>query len=593
MTSYIKAAICAGLISIYALTVILLIGSDSTSGDDKAYLFFKESNYKMAFAFTEELEKDSNSYKYPLFQGYILREDKNIEKSTFFFKKALKPHKIGKNFKELLEIHLNLAFNAYLQNDLKTLKDEMLCLKQLQNSNKNLGKSSQYIDLFKGIEALLEKDHEKALAFFQKHQTFFSLSPWMKCSFEKQFTKIFLEFQIIHCLIETNRFNLAHQMLDNNQKIKLTHEELDSIYFLKAYIYLKEYCNTPFKNETNYLLELKKIKNKEIIVNKFKANLLELEQDFFNYAKTNDWNRFSHNFAFLDEIFWIDNVNSCSSCLSKVIDQKLALKTPVEALNLINKTDGDLHVKLLYNVSEMMKKKLREKDFEKLVQHIHLNKSLNSDCTFTNDAFVTEIADFSLEMVLSNKDKIESILSCINLWKPLEKSQANKVHFAKKLVNSAKVLWLVEKEYNKATMLFEAAYEIPENKTAVLEALETTVSFIHKKAVKEDLVHEYFHILHIVKTLKLKAVNIYDEQEKNQLLDDASYFFSRSLYDKAYERASFVVAIDPHNKEACKIAGLSAFELGNFAIALNNLKLIQNPSPSILKILKIIEPKPN
>lgn len=552
----------------------------------------------MALGFTEELEKNSSSAKYPLYQAYILRERQQFERSNVALKKSLKPAKTGKNAELLTEIYLNLTLNAYLKGDDSAFQESLKTLKQIKQSDQKVQQICQYIDLFRGIEAFSNEDYQKALTLFEKHKTFHSLSPWMKCCFEKHFTPFWLNKHIVHCLISTGKFSLARQKLDEMRALK---EEAEPFFVLKALSYFKEALPLPFEKKRSLheyaILEISKIENKEIVAEELNEISMQLQKDLLRFAKLKNWDDFT---LYLESIHQLQSTNTdyLISGLMAEIESELTKNNPSHAFTLLQKVQGPFRVKLLYNIHLTMENALNRRDVNRLQAYADLMKPLVSEKEFNDEGLASQVED-SIFVCLNCRDNksanIKKAISLLHFLKNMENRPETRLQLAKKLLTQAELIWVLDSNYSEALELFQIAAQTAnvENQPIIQQLLEEKISSIYRKAFNNDAIEQYSYLLEAVKTLKLKTINMYDEQEKNRLLEDAEVFYLKGYYNQSYKKAAFVLELEPNNESANRIVGMIAFETGHSSEALYHLKKLGKPDSSVLEALKILQPKLN
>lgn len=598
MNAQYKIAIIIASVFIFSSSGIIIWTANSPKVDDKAFLLFQKSEYQMALGFTEELEKNSSSAKYPLYQAYILRERQQLERSNVALKKSLKPAKTGKNPALLTEIYLNLILNAYLKGDDSAFQESLKTLKQIKQSDQKIQQISQYIDLFRGIEAFSNEDYQKALHLFEKHETFHSLSPWMKCCFEKHFTPFWLKKHIVICLISTGKFSLAREKLDEMRVLK---EESENLSVLKALSYFKEASLKPFETKRSLhesaIFEISKIDNKEIVAKELNEISTQLQKDLLRFARLKNWDDFR---LYLESINQLPTTSTdyLISGLMAEIESGLTKSNPSHAFILLQKVQGQSRVKLLYTIHLKMKEALNNRDVNSLQAYADLMKPLVFENEFNIDQLAAAVEE-SIFACLNCRDNksanIKNAIFLLDFLKNMENRPAASLQIAKKLLTQAELIWVLDGNYTQALELFQIALQNVniENQPIIQQLLEEKMSSIYRKAFNNDAIEQYFYLLEAVKTLKLKTINMYDEQEKNRLLEDAEVFYLKGYYNQSYKKATFVLELEPDNESANRIVGMIAFETGHPSEALQHLKMLRKPDSSVLEALKILQPKLN
>lgn len=475
----------------------------------KAFEFFKKSQYEMALGFAN---------KSPLLEAYILRESHHIETSNAKLKKALR--KVNTT-KELVEIELNLVFNAYLLKDRLLFNQHMVELKKIENSGIDLKGDLPFFSIFKALDAFFEKDYEHAYFYFEKQENSSFSSPWMEYAFKKEFNDGFIAENMAFSLMQTGRFHLAQE------KLKAIKKQNESRYY-----FLKAFYATLLKHSdaTKYLakIDLQKFNSEDYII-------------YFDFAKKYCVTSFQKK-SWEEFCLWQDFFNYFVGFtdLHGLIE---SLKNEGTPAVLSQKLRGELLVKLLYISSQEVKQAFILKDFETIEKNIGI----------LEDEFLIEKANIvCFELLNCKNESTETCIRAINFWSKIEKNREKRLAFSKKLVALTAKIWFAEAKPEKAKELFKLAFIIPfdEDKKTLLEILEDALLAVNKKAIESDLINHYYYVLEVAKALNLNMIKLYNQQEKNDLLKSAKIFLSRGHYKQALERARFLLLLDEQNKEA-------------------------------------------
>jgi|GEM_PF-2207065 len=593
MSFYLKFTIFLSSIFISTSLGIFFWNSNTLKTDDKALYFLQNGETKRALLLTQELEKNSTSAKYPLYQAYILRERNQIAESTAALKKSLRASKTGKNPDLLTEIYLNLILNEYLKDESQALQTSLKSLKQLVFSEKPKHSKSPYMDLFSGIEAFSNKDYKKALFFFQKEKSYSYFSPWMKYSFEKQFTPFWINKQIVRCLIEECQFNQANHQIDEMASLAADNEK-SIIHSFRAFLFFRQAIEKPneFMNlQHSALSELSKITDKELVRDELNEINSILNNHLLKLLDQKSWNEFNCCLNSISEVASIVDLESLIPVLQMEIDSKLINGKTEDAFVILQKIRGSIRVKLLYMINLTLQNALKNEDIARLKAYIDLLKPLIETREFDETSIINQIADASFTCLNCKTNKIEKGILLLNFWHSLEKNPKTRISFAKRVITQGELIWHQNEKYNEAIELFKIALNFPENEDQpiILELLERSISSIHQKALNKDALEELIYLVKAVKALKLKSVNIYNEYEKKQQLDDAEVFFAKGYYKQSYKKASFVLELEPTNEKANRMMGFIAYETGELSEALRYFSIMKQPDSSVLETIKLLK----
>ena len=589
MKFYIKATIFTSFIFI-CLSLGLFYKNSSASNNSRSYYLFEAADYKRALAYTSELEESSNSAKFPLYKAYILREQDKLTESTGALKKALRRLIPSPKVDLFEEIHLNLLLNSFLSRDSIEFQESLSNFRPLTSS------ANPYIDLFVGIEAFLNQDYQKALPIFQNHQTYsYSLSPWMKLAFEKQFSKEWLNKHIVLCLIEESLYSLANKKLDDMLENNNEDNNIDSVHLLRSFCYFKQSEENPCEIALTLhasalheidVLNLDKIRNDKEQSDDLKMMILKLQAHILKSAKHKSLDEFS---LYLNSFQFFANDEEIETLVKRLI--KIISELDEETSStLLQKIDGKTLVKLLYINRQLMEEMIKKGDLENLNKTMRLMKPFNSK-DFDFVASTNQIAkEFALTCLKGESVKTELGISLLHFYRQHENDSKSRLELAKKLVDLAKYLWLQD-NYEKAIKIWKIAKDFPSNqdKPGILENLEQMVLSFYKNAANYELGIPCFYAAKAVKILELNRLTLCNQKQKNRIIEDATYFFSKGHNNIAREKALFILELDPENEIANRIIGLIAYENGNFEKAYVHLIKIKQPNLNILEILKQIK----
>src|SRR5262245_31577471 len=77
-------------------------------------------------------------------------------------------------------------------------------------------------------------------------------------------------------------------------------------------------------------------------------------------------------------------------------------------------------------------------------------------------------------------------------------------------------------------------------------------------------------------------------QSIGEMLQEAQNFFQTKKYEEAKRVAQGILKVDPKNARAKKILGLAAYNLGDYSIAFENLKELEDPEFEITPVLAVL-----
>lgn len=558
---------------------LFLWNSHAINNDQKAFSFLEAKQHKMALAFLDALDADAKRAKFELYRAYVLREQNSLTESTTSLKKALERDASKKEIH--LEILLNLCFNAYLTKNSSLMQESLIHLRQLPSSN-------QYANLFKALEAYSLKDYQKALSYLEDYKSEKPLSPWMQFAFEKHFSQDWIDKHIVLCLIEESLYTQANRKLDLMKESDLTH-------FLRALCYFKTSQEISF--EIAFTLHKKAITelsllNNETDLNDDLKNLKDwLQSMSLHFAVSRNFSEFSLYSSSFQSLATNEELAHFAPLLNSEIERTLSCNEKISALNLLQHVHQNILVKQLYMIKQAMHEMVKKGDVEQLENYFNLLSSFQSQESDLNQ-FTKDVAETAFATFVQKKGNKETGIHLLTFFDTHETNAEIRLEVANKLINLAKCLWLQDENYEKAIQLLTFAKNIPseENGELILDNLELTILSLYNKAKNQDLALPCLYAVKAANRLNLN-LQLCDAGQKQQLVEDALFFFEKGHDGIAYEKALFILELEPENKQANRIIGLIAYDKGHFEKALAHLTQIKEPDLTILKVLKHIQPK--
>jgi len=552
MSSYIKAASIVALGFLYAFFGYLYWGSKPVGGEDRAFLLFKEKEYHIADALVEELQKFSSAPNYTLYHAYILRAKNQLVLSDDVLDRSLKRSKLEKNKKLVPEIYYNIALNAYLENDAAKLK---AVIDKMRDSVRNI--DNQWLRFFVGLEMHLKGNDAEATMAWEHLSKLKHPSPWMALAFETYFSDEWFELRFAKAEIEKGEFEKAKNRLEAIAKadnIKTSSEAN----FLLGLTSVEHALNLPHEEALPHYDQAVACFEKSVdSVCFFQHELGKiyplLEELILGDINRETWNEFSTHLVLFQKLASQDHLKLLSKKLLSQFEMNPVAKTVVKQLN------GDAFGAMRHAFSdildERLAKTLKEGQFELFKSYWELQGFLSDH----HAKYVESVSESLRSLIVKSLEKDDNTLSRTRsmsaFWQTIEQNPRERLLLAIQMVRESERLWYTTKEYDKIVHIFKLAYDIPaENeKKYIHKMIDEAALLIYQRAVNEDQVAQYFPIFHLVKALNLPSVDLANEEEIAYHIADAEYLQSKSRIQEAKIKASWVLTVDPSNRQAKKI----------------------------------------
>lgn len=278
--------------------------------------------------------------------------------------------------------------------------------------------------------------------------------------------------------------------------------------------------------------------------------------------------------------------------LSGLVTQKLIDQNGAEAIRICEFIRNDFlgtpfHLQLNEKMYSLLVHKLKRGETEDLFSLWSLVEQLSPNPMQA----AKEIASLNFEEIFETIKKDNLLLTStrnfIAFWEKLERSDHERERLAHDLFLHSKLFWHNEAQEKKGESLMEIALTLSDNHPFIEKEIVSFLTTLYTQAEESNMIQrltliyeamEHFNINHQELTCKTTIANH---------LADAEYLYTERNYLAAQTHAEWVLKLDPYNGGAYRLAGLSAFHLGEYAKALDHLKELMNPDEDTYKALML------
>lgn len=200
---------------------------------ERLTLAFEEGKLDEAQSLLANEGSSLSKERYALDEGYLLRARGQLNRSTQALEKAAELASGGQDRLLLMEIILNQALNATLQQDPDNLEKAIIALREIP------GDTDDWIPLFSGAEAFLTDNPSQAIRLWQHPLPRRYFSAWMEKVFSKIVTHNWRQIQVAKARIMQGEYSEARQLLEETLR-RATVEKKGEVYSLIGSSYLQE-----------------------------------------------------------------------------------------------------------------------------------------------------------------------------------------------------------------------------------------------------------------------------------------------------------------------------------------------------------------
>lgn len=585
--------------------------TSSSRVESKALGLYLQGESRQAYEQLVTLENRVPLAQLLLYQGYTLRDNNLLNRSTQRFLQAIRSfEKEGATLSRsekalLLENGLNLTLNGFLANESDNFEEGLKAARKADPQH-------PWVIAFEALSAEQKGDYAKASALAKKSTKRSPLSKWMAKPFSKVFTPYWEQLVIARGLIEegkitTARENLSQIVTGSNphleEQVKLLmgmsylqeaqKKPLDvSLAFIqRGYKYLKD---LPLK-EPSAASDYAKIINylQKSALNSLQAGFIE-DLNFYVEAFTHwkdsgglrpiaegfiDWlvsKEFSNNVlpnmtagvaklsTYIHSSEWQDELHEA---ISKKLKQAIAQQRwdAIQQFWTITASSPDTNPLLISKVADTVEGQI-EQMFQKLLK----------DVASTDSPQVLEPAFRELKQILPILAQIES--------DPLRYQ-----NFLQKLVDHAVTL-IQAPEISPASdevfsMLMEATSPPQPDRLRAVVKDRLSKRFGNARNVHDT--KAMAKLYDIAQQIGLDAIPTYTLETISNMVADARYLLESDQIQQAQDQLRWILKLAPQNEQARFLLGSSLFAGGEYDQAANLLKDVPNPSHDMAQVLAI------
>lgn len=569
------------LTSFVVFAAVLLTGCN-TSPDKHAIRAFSEGDYEKADKLLTSARLQIATSRYMLDKAYILRANGHIALSTGNLERALELTPGGAELQNTLkqEIYINLILNAYLLNDLQGIG------KLLNQARGTFSEDDSWWLLFQGLNAYLNGRYSEANALWKGLTEPKYLSPWMEIAFSKQLPPAWITQLKMRAAIFSGSYQKIRKELELQKEGDVQNKE--QVLFMIALTYIQEGLEKEpgkalpnFKSAFEYLNKIPDVQSK-------------FPQDIY-YVNTLIYKEIQillSSQKYEDLPFYVDALQKWSSEkvlkeLSQIVTKQfyvLIEKGKWEELAKmapsINEllTDESIRTELSSRFEELTLSALERGELAPAQQLMGLVRMFSVNPKAADQRIASSLLVQVFNQFKSSNVSKEKIQKLIDFWSGIEKNPAIRFQLAQKLLDMARVAWSTTGNDKKALMEMYFAFNIvPANRQNELKRMmESMIGVVYSLSIAQSDFDKLKYVKEAQKAFSLDPSILKEPKEMANLQADAELLYKQANYNKAFLVAEWIVTVQPDSQNALKLAGLSAYQVADYASALPYLRKLSN-----------------
>ncbi|MCP5507398.1 MAG: tetratricopeptide repeat protein [Chlamydiales bacterium] len=591
---YLKTAIATTFAIICLILIYMYFTFDTSFELDVALEDYQKGNYKESLQVLDKLKSTITNGTAQLYRAYVLRDQGDLEASTQQLGEAADLARNTTLSRVKLEIAINQALNAYLQNNDQAFQQYLVQAEEIA------GPRNEWVQFFTAINSYIKGEYSQASKQWVPADDLTPLSPWMKQGFKKIFTPFWISTRKARSEMETGNYIEARQMLEK-MLADANEEQRDELNLLIGLSYAREAQDKPENASTPYYkLAFSYFDRIPILHSRFSRERQTLIKKIFAHTnalvKKKDFNDLSFYAQALEKLQARAEINSLSKTLYMLIEQAIA-DNNWQMLNnlteLVQKIlpQGELRTSLANRFELLITETLQAGNFNNIGLYWKAAQAFSPDPDALRKRIVALTTKKILSLIPVDNKKITLTEPYITFWQNIEKDHKERLAFAEQLASLAIQMLQQEGDEDKAASLLTISNNLPyrTEQQQLKQSIDNAITKLYAKAVDEDNITLLPYILKISKQLKLTGINFNDKNEINTQVKDAEYLFSNKNNSKALQTAEWVLLLDPQNQKAKTIAGMISYYEGNYSHATAYLRGISNPNRTVSIALGVSE----
>ncbi|MDF2576674.1 MAG: hypothetical protein K0S74_158 [Chlamydiales bacterium] len=591
--TYLKTIILTLFVLIITLTGWMLLKFDANYELKLAMESFLKADYTAAEQKLEKLKQTLPAARIYLYESYIALQQGDLLKQQDLLQQAFAQIDSIKEQELILEIQINKALNAFLQQKSEAMALPLQFILDVDPQN-------GYVQFLAGLRYYLQHQYEEALTIWQKTYQQKAFSPWMKRCFETIFTPNWRTLFQVRCYIEQGDTGQAKNLLEHMIAVS-SHEETEQIQFLMGLNYLKEADGKPLAVALPYYQLAQSYFEKVALYQpKYQVDRQRIITLLENIAIQSLQQKHYSSMAFFTHALekWESSSSIAKIAESLIIHLKeevaLGNSQNIQTLYLALKQtfiDDKLRKELGRDLSELAWHLVRERKIDSLDKAWDVVISFAPYPQDLTRKISEQIQAMILDICSSNtKGIVLETQPYISFLDRIEQNLKYRLTFALNWIATLGEFWNQDpNQASEALSLLKVAANFPqfsernESNELAQNILKILYSHLQQKGSTEFLrINDT--ALNDFNLTSLKTTH-WKSGDKALILKEANNYFIEKRFAVAAVLAQWVLRFNPYNEQAKLICGLSAYYQKEYVKCLTVLTDVNSKANEVLEAI--------
>ncbi len=567
--TYLRVTIGLTLLFILAVLTVMVVTFDTQHELNLVQEAFLKGEFQEAHARLERVSSEVPSDQLALYRAYLLRQEGNLKDSSAQIQQALQAWSRGGPSRLGLEITINQALNAYLQENPEQLQASIKQLKELPL------RSQEWEELFNGIQAIQDNHCQEALQQWRSLKEMPAYSPWMQRGVVAYFPTSWRELQKANCLVHTNDFTAAKSLLEGLRQQSLTQEESDRVDLLLGKAELLEaetkpiyarqaYFKTAFATLSKVPLQAPRFKkDREEILNHIDHTLEAL-------IASNQLQEMPIYVAALQQWRAQTSLEKLTQKLIQQFDAALARhdadsirRTSITLNRLL--PDGDLRQHLSGQLQSRLLAAIQSGNSWQTSLLLDSLISLEGNSEGFKGQISNQLRKEIMTLIPSDSPLLIQTTPYFTFWEQLSLSDGKHQEMAQTLLQAAKNQWQQGYEPKALRLVRLAVRATPNKDEASIQAdLEAFFHNLYRDSLQHKSITALPYLQQAIRDFDLRSLTFNNPADIALLQEEASYLAANGRQEEAELFTQWIDEIAPENNQNKLLSALLAYKKGDY-----------------------------
>ncbi|MFN0065162.1 MAG: DUF1347 family protein [Chlamydiales bacterium] len=559
----------------------------------KAFAALKEGEYSAAAKSLEEATQ--LTFPLALYHSYLAQVQGHFKESEYLLQALLKQPQRTNQQEIFLEAYLSQAVNAYF-----THQDEELS--PLIDRARRFSSDNPVLIFFEGLKHYLQNQYADALRFWSTFspEPTVKNSQWLEVVIDRCFPLSWRRLHMAHCLTEEGDILSSREILEReNHQLKndpLHYHQLATLFL--GLTYLKEAGEVPlgerdsyYKLANFYFQRAGKNERYEREKDRVVFHLCEEAQKLLTSPVDLETKRWGLTFVHVLQDWSAEEaINSIADHLTLA----LISRPEAENLQLCQEICSEFQGSFFHSlITEKFLAATQAAAQNQEIESLYYLWSHLAALSPSPSLIAKQVAALtSKELFLRIHEDTENVHATrryLAFWKYLGQDREECDRMAMQLLHKGELLWRNEGSEEKGTRLMKLAIELSDDKMACRRSVEHFLTTLYAAAENSNMIERLSLIHDALDYFDVTIKDLVCSEKLANHLADAEYLFNARNWAAAKSHASWVLKLDPTNKRALRLVGLSAFHLGDYEKALNLLRGLSTIDATVEKAIAFSE----